>query len=811
MDAGANLLTNCSAAALKRCSHKMHCPANETTTTFLKSMRSYAWKHDALIVTDAVLAGVIVGIGAYGQRYRHHPFTRFIFLGATTLFLPIISSVVSSIGTDANYVFLNQLSNFDDLSALVAICGGTSYSLAFVTWAFLVQIIVINTSTIVSVEDREGQSKAPPFELLVQGIWALYLGLSNYFKSEKIIARSKGTIQSRDHELIQWGLTCLHTIIPFSLLCSKIVLKSYAFEKARRSFALGRNPGLVSFHIKMLQAQEANQNFGTLIGQETPPPPPLLVMREEEKQVEMQPSGYAFKDDDYGTTLINNVGLVTLDRVWQLDSMLPISTPHLKDLCLSFALFKLLRCRFARYKLTGAGSMGTVTFFRSFLLKVGEHDRVFGVVADELSFVHDYYYSSLPVFYSKCCLPKLSIFLSFLTLSYCLLFPMILIALLIMGNAHHVSQVNCSLWCIEQPFVAFSTTNSTGAALFDLVPLLLLFLFVVIAEARDMASYICSNWTKVALICRYVNRASSQHSFCMPKWVSLVLHCRWKLMNHWDGKMSQCSVLTLQPSTSPLVLVRHLLHLPDQRRKVKVPAAVKACIISAVRSSFNGGLSNGVQSLRQSQVSESFIWACHGKGTSDTILVWHIATYILEVKHRYRHDHEQGSPPISNSDHKIAATHLSQHCAYLVNWCPELLPDNKAWSKSLYEAVKKDAECALAEHPAPGSSAPEDEYEKLVELLQANSKHVVLKNGVKLGMQLVEKIDDEEAIWKLLAEFWSEMILFVAPSENLKAHSEAIARGGELITLLWALLFHAGIVSRPGEDDSATATSGDVV
>ncbi|CAO1948856.1 unnamed protein product [Urochloa humidicola] len=803
MGAGANLLTNCSAAALKRCSQKMHCPANETTTTFLKSMRIYAWKHDALIVTEAVLAGVIVGIGAYGQRYRHHPFTRFIFLGATTLFLPIISSVVSSIGPDTSYVFRNQLSNIDDLSALVAICRGSSYSVAFLTWAFLVQIITINTSTIVSVEDREGQSKAPPFELLVQGIWGLYLGLS-YFKSQ-------GTILSH-HELIQWSLyCCMYIIIPFSLLCSKIVLKSYAFVKARRSFGLGRNPGLVSFHMKMLQAQEANQNFEALIGEETPPPPPLLVMREEEKQVEMQPDGYAFKDDDSGTTLINNVGLVTLDRVWQLDSMLSISTPHLKDLCLSFALFKLLRCRFAGYKLTSAGSTGTVTFFRCLFLKVGEHDRVFGVVADELSFVHDCYYSSLPISYSKCCLPKLSIFLSFLTLSYCLLFAMIMIAALIRGSAKHFSQVNCSLWCIEQPFVAYSRRNSSGRALFDLVPLLLLLLFVVIAEARDMASYICSNWTKVALICRYVNRATSRHSFGMQKWVSLLLQCRCKLMNHWDGKMSQCSVLTLQQSTSPLVLVRRLLHLPDQRRKVKVPAAVKACIISALRSSFNGGLSNGVQSLRQSQVSESFIWVCHGKGTSDTILVWHIATYILEVKHPHRCDHEQGSPPTSNSDHKIVATHLSQYCAYLVNWCPELLPDNKAWSKSLYEAVKKDAECALAEHPAPGSSAPEDEYEKLVQLLQANSKHVVLKNGVKLGMQLVEEIDDEEAIWKLLAEFWSEMILFVAPSENLKAHSEAIARGGELITLLWALLFHAGIVSRPGEDDSATATSGDAV
>ncbi|CAM0150431.1 unnamed protein product [Urochloa decumbens] len=246
--------------------------------------------------------------------------------------------------------------------------------------------------------------------------------------------------------------------------------------------------------------------------------------------------------------------------------------------------------------------------------------------------------------------------------------------------------------------------------------------------------------------------------------------------------------------------------------RIKVPAAVKVCIINALRSSFNGGLSNGLASLRQSQVGDSFLWACNGKGTSDIRLIWHIATCITEVKHPYRHNQEQDSAPVSNSDHKVAATHLSRYCAYLVSWCPELLPDNIAWSKSLYEAVKKDARRALASHHAAiGSSMPKDECKKLIELLSENSKHEVLKNGVKLGKQLVETIDDEETAWKLLADFWSEMILYVTPSDNLKGHKEAIARGGELITLLWAMLFHAGIVSRPGEEDGAASTSAGAV
>jgi hypothetical protein len=36
------------------------------------------------------------------------------------------------------------------------------------------------------------------------------------------------------------------------------------------------------------------------------------------------------------------------------------------------------------------------------------------------------------------------------------------------------------------------------------------------------------------------------------------------------------------------------------------------------------------------------------------------------------------------------------------------------------------------------------------------------------------------------------MILRVAPLGRLNEHADAVARGGELVTLLWALLMHAG-------------------
>jgi hypothetical protein len=105
----------------------------------------------------------------------------------------------------------------------------------------------------------------------------------------------------------------------------------------------------------------------------------------------------------------------------------------------------------------------------------------------------------------------------------------------------------------------------------------------------------------------------------------------------------------------------------------------------------------------------------------------------------------------------------------------------------LYNAVKEDATRVLAVRAATGLLTPEVEYQE------------VLKNGVRLGKQLVELVEGEEAAWAMLASFWAEKILYVAPSKNLRGHS---------ITLLWALLFHVGIVSRPCEPDFTAATAG---
>ncbi|XP_022679510.1 uncharacterized protein LOC101784241 isoform X3 [Setaria italica] len=305
--AGGNSTIDCSYDALEQCSSMITCDAS----SWDKSFGEKIWLMNSLQLISAVLAGVIVGIGIYGQRYRHHRFTRFIFLGATTLFLPVVSTVVSMGAGNSNHSIVRGDIRF------IAECQPRAQSILIVIWASLVQIIMINTSAVVAVDDREGGNVGPPFELLVQGVWIFYLGISNVIPAAR----------TNDITVLIIGA---FEATPFALTFAKMVLKYYAYEKARQSFGLGRNPHLIFGYMKQQSLQETSHDGEPMVAEDAPPP--LLVMGEEKRHVEKQPLGYVFKDDSWTTS--HNNGLVTIDRVWRMDNVLPTSTLKPKRLML---------------------------------------------------------------------------------------------------------------------------------------------------------------------------------------------------------------------------------------------------------------------------------------------------------------------------------------------------------------------------------------------------------------------------------------------------------------------------------------------
>jgi len=205
----------CSNAAMQE---QLRCPSL-AVAAFYDTMEQQIWLGNALLLTGAAMTGVMVGIGSYGRRYRHHPFTRFIFLGANTLFLPIISYVVSTLGDSSNdYVNLHN-----DCITFAALCHSNFHPCMVITWAFLVQIAALNTTSVVAITRREGRKVGPPLELLVKGIWTFYLGAS--ITKQRFLYGLLGFGPS-DHQTSFTLITCTKIMFaPFAILCAKIWFK----------------------------------------------------------------------------------------------------------------------------------------------------------------------------------------------------------------------------------------------------------------------------------------------------------------------------------------------------------------------------------------------------------------------------------------------------------------------------------------------------------------------------------------------------------------------------------------------------------
>ncbi|XBJ27752.1 hypothetical protein VPH35_004963 [Triticum aestivum] len=649
-------------------------------------------------------------------------------------------------------------------------------------WIGLVQIVGTNATAIVASDSREGRSITPAKVQLLQAIWTSYLAY--------IIIESGG----HPSGYVKWSKDNIYYLIfaiPYALILAKLLFKYYAWYKAKKSLAFGRNPRLIVGYMDQLRY---GTHHARLVTQQIPPP--LIVMREGNVLVENQPHGYSL-------TRMSNNGIVTIDQVWKLDdTVLPRPTEQHKDLCLSFALFKLLRCRFARYTISEDASMKVSNFIRHLLLTDSDDERVLGVIAHELSFLHDYYYTSIPISYSRRWLPILSISVSLSSIGYCLI--AIVYCVLVFSGPDGCQIGYHRVYCHSPSDTMYIPIDEMrlgelyqGILYFDLLPVYLLAALVVLVEVREITSCTCSNWTKVALICGYVTHTSWRRSLIVGKCIGLVLSSRCKLLGSWEDKMNQCSILVVHPSINPMVILRLIFHLPDHKKKV--PRVVKVAVVDAVRmfdpKKIRHRSNPGATPLRlQLQVGRELLWTFHGaKGVADAMLMCHVATSILAMASSQRQ---------LLSDHEIVATHLSRYCAYLVAYSPKLLPDDAVWCKSLYTAVKKDAERSLADSGITISTSEMD-YGRLVELLSMRSKHHVLRDGVELGWRLAELPEGEEVAWKSLAEFWSETVVCIAAScDDMDEHAEAIARGGELITLLWALLYHVGSV-----DDATTAAT----
>ncbi|OAY79580.1 hypothetical protein ACMD2_24986 [Ananas comosus] len=620
---------------------------------------------------------------------------------------------------------------------------------------------------------------------------------------------------------VKWVLVVLWA---FSIV--KVTQRVAAVEVAKRNFALGKNPHLIAGYMRQLSEEEQQQETAAAGGEEEKSMSTVMMackyvfMGEDKVERETGPHGY------YSLKLSDakqREKMVTVGDVWRLaasgDTLFACPQLKVKDLCLSFALYKLLRRRFEEYPCAEAGRRQSLDFLLCGLLgddkdisprdggSVEEQkgERVFRVIEDELTFLRDYYYSTIPLMLLN---------LPFFLLNYVLVFIIPLFCWIVIFVYIIIDRdgiLRCLFYLLKN--------HVTVSIWYDPIVTLLLIGTLFLLELAEVVIYVLSDWVMVSLLCHYTKKQSWRRSgsvrFALTAWRMVKTY--WKRASF---EFNQHSVLEPHRRTLPifsqLVLRCHFLLVQSTLLKIvlpgrylgvrstPVPKEVKAEIVKYLLD--NRGRSPvlpiGESVLRRNGAAgEELLQACKRDGAAETIIVWHIATSLYEMKHPSSPPSQQ--QPQQSDDHdaqanrRIAET-LSKYCTYLVGLAPELLPDNTEATVTVYKAaVKEIRDAILKQHDHKVNN-----FVRVTSIKNVNG--TAAERGAELGHQLVV-VRDERLVWKELAEVWTKIVVYIAPSDDVKSHAQALAHGGEFITHIWALLTHGGILRWPTADENAPA------
>ncbi|KAF8662245.1 hypothetical protein HU200_056447 [Digitaria exilis] len=606
------------------------------------------------------------------------------------------------------------------------------------------------------------------------------------------------------------------------ILCATKVLQRIAFtEVGKRSYGHGKNARLISSYMShMLLEQEHHQAAGDE-GDVLLKTCKYIVMGEE-KLEDIEPTA-----DGYKQLRQNGDTIVTVGKVWELDDKDKFFSSHqiqgLRSICLSFALFKLMRRRFEHLPaVTKEEARNSRNLILKGLYNKSQAEAVFQVLNDEVNFLSEYYHSVVPVVLASPFFLFVNYFLVNIVVAVLCFMTVILC-----GNGdvryalHSLHADNYTLQSgvakIAICLLINATANSPSAffSLVDLSITVLLFIIFFYEEIWEFVVFLLSNWFMVSLLYNYINKPSwlKRSTFRGALfWAgfSIIMWLRSK-MSHADLRMKQFSMLNLRwPLKLPLLPTFTSMAV----HTVPVPTSVKESIMKYLVEEHGltqeNPLTNGKSSLRKYGIDASRLspsqqpswWDCMDGSVSEAILMWHIATIILEVK----------CPPPSNNKQQEAsrrtAVSLSKYCAYLVAFHPELLPDNPEKTELVLENTKAELKGMLGcrQYFLSSQSARVDKIMMDKNNTGQEGDHPNNSKVVQNGVELAGLLMDNNQRWEVLADVWTELIIYVAPSneeERVKGHEDALVQGGEFITVLWALTTHIGVARPPAKKPTA--------
>uniref|UniRef100_J3M8Q5 DUF4220 domain-containing protein n=1 Tax=Oryza brachyantha TaxID=4533 RepID=J3M8Q5_ORYBR len=517
------------------------------------------------------------------------------------------------------------------------------------------------------------------------------------------------------------------------------------------------------------------------------------IFHGEDTMLPVSHQGSRLARDDM-MTQSDGKSVVTIDRVYRwIDGEAGYSEVEkdmARDFCLSFALFKLLKRRVYGFVPAEAGSQKARDLVCEGLIQpvTTGPDAAFRVVEAELAFLYDEFYTRNIVLVGArtyVCIAAAVAGLTMWTAFFGTLGP----------GYHHLL---------------------IGVRDLDRSVTVMIVLITAGLELCQAVAGFSSNWRYIKTVYRCVR--DEQHWSNRRRG-----HLWWKesitppATRYWEDKVGQY-VLLKRYRHRPWNLLSWLtLYLVEPRRqgqkrgrRKRLPQEVRRAVLVSLRASY-GQLTNGVSTLRRHGLSSPLEWACSFPKLTDQILVWHVVTTRCDwewasLRGGRSRRREGGDDDDVAGVNRLIARKLSNYCAYLVAFVPEMLPDPSYNVEQIFDTAVQQARDHLAGCRTDGSVLErlrEIEERELGGAYERVGSSTIIEKAALLGGQLRATVDAEERRggggggWQVLAEFWAEFVLFLAPSDNVDIHAEMLGAGGEFMTQLWALLSHAGVLERP--------------
>ncbi|KAJ1273786.1 hypothetical protein BS78_05G011200 [Paspalum vaginatum] len=713
--------------------------------------------------------------------------------------------------------------------------GGTGFLLALL-WLLLVELIRMKVTAMAQPADGSSFSRSSGkgfFELAMGSadevghmVWAGYLVFFNVHGNGR-----PGTGSEAQKHLVP--LFALLWLISFV----KLVLRIIGKWLDGRSWHTGRNPLLIAAYMQHVVVAAAASSPQPMESCQFVVQGEKRLLYQDKKTAGAEPppvtttAGHDGNGDPMKQQHVVNLyldytkksRLVTVGKVWEwgkqqgddddivrrrLFSGDTRRGSLLQDLCLSISLVKLLRRRFEQYPMVEVGSETVRSVMLRGLLDLkfeggnGPYrstpaDRPFRVLLLELDALQ-YYYQAV----DRAVMSNLYIFFSKYLLSNTFALVYLIAILVILLTTKDAGYFYCMA-------VVSSGLHENSPSLVLSITLVLLITFGYFEISEFFTSY-CNLWNLGRLLCYYFNHSPTttndhrpinkvmigrtllvylfQVRYLMHSMISRLPCCRQPYI---DVPIKQVSIVD---ACGPPILGNLLSPSPS----VYLATKAKEDIIQAMK--LIGMLETTTLTISlPPPLAGAAAAAASGhppRSCTETILASHLATELFLIMHPHTPDDYRRL-----ASAREVATTLSRYCMYLVAHMPRLLPDDEVWVSGRYKSMSACLRnvlcCCMSCMPQPRRCCINNDTLLLLDSLKKRADQdrlddITTRDAVKL-FENMEKMEKMEG-WDQLASFWVRLVIYLAPSNDVQGHAQALATSGaDLISCLWAFCTHTGI------------------